>query len=217
VQVGTGTPTTLTIAYNLPTTNDLYLGSYGGFYANFSGELEEVKTYDRALTALEVSGAGLGAVTSEVDVSLQLGTASGLQGGIVNIQNVIGGSGNNILVGNGNNVLIGGSGDNLLIAGGAPSTLIGGSGQDVLIGGYTDYDVNQAALEAILSSWTSAPDYNTAVNTLTDPDNPILNPAAVHSNGGPNTLLGGAGLDLFFAGVNAVTDQTNGEVLFTIT
>src|SRR5262249_21866518 len=99
--------------------------------------------------ALRIDGGGgtntldYSAVADPVYVNLQTFVASGLRGDIAHIQNVIGGSGNDILVGNGNNVLTGGGGNDLLIAGSSPSTLIGGAGNDILIGGSTDYDTDQ--------------------------------------------------------------------------
>jgi len=50
VEVGSGTVTTKSIAYN---ANDLYIGSYGsGFY--WKGIIDEVKIYNRALDAIEI-------------------------------------------------------------------------------------------------------------------------------------------------------------------
>jgi hypothetical protein len=103
------------------------------------------------------------------------GLASGIGGGVRNIQNVIGSlSANNMLTGNTQSavggILIGGNGHDLLTAGlgrsilvaeGGTSTLIGGGADDILIGGYTNYDhrltasqaVNTAAWLAILAEW----------------------------------------------------------------
>ena len=63
VQVGSGTPTTISIGYGLPTTNDLFIGSYnsgvaGGTFppgfVNFPGAVDEVEIFGRALTAAEI-------------------------------------------------------------------------------------------------------------------------------------------------------------------
>jgi hypothetical protein len=103
------------------------------------------------------------------------GLATGVAGGVRNIQNVIGSlMANNTLTGNTQSlvsgILIGGNGHDLLTAGlgrsilvaeGGTSTLIGGGADDILIGGYTDYDhrqtalqaVNEAAWMAILAEW----------------------------------------------------------------
>ena len=79
-------------------------------------------------------------------------------------------------------------GSDLLIEGANyASTLNGGAGEDILIGGTTDYDINQAALRAILAEWA-----NNHTISLLDAD-------TVHSNGMANQLTGGTSTDLFFA------------------
>jgi hypothetical protein len=61
-QVGLGTPTTLTINYNMPDGNDLFIGNY--FWPGnwgFTGSIDELSIYNRALSASEIqtiSGAG---------------------------------------------------------------------------------------------------------------------------------------------------------------
>jgi hypothetical protein len=118
--------------------------------------------------------------TTSVNVNLGTGTATGT-GGVNNIQNVTGGSGDdtltgnaqaNVLIGNdgndvlkgggGNDILVGGAGNDTLTAGSGRSILIGGTGadilvggadQDILIGGSTDYDANTAALTQIMAEW----------------------------------------------------------------
>ncbi len=65
-QVGNGTPTNLRIGYGLPTTNDFFIGAYNGI-APFPGAVDEVKFYNRALTATEVQAsynAGSAGLTS---------------------------------------------------------------------------------------------------------------------------------------------------------
>jgi Concanavalin A-like lectin/glucanases superfamily/Bacterial Ig-like domain (group 3)/Domain of unknown function (DUF4214) len=66
VQVGNGSPTQLRIGYGLPTTNDFFLGAYNGSAA-FSGAIDEVKFYKRALTGTEIQAsytAGSAGLTS---------------------------------------------------------------------------------------------------------------------------------------------------------
>jgi hypothetical protein len=60
-QVGSGTPDTAPIAYGLPTSNSLIIGNYPSCsQADFSGSIDEVKVFNRALGAGEVAlGAGL--------------------------------------------------------------------------------------------------------------------------------------------------------------
>jgi Ca2+-binding RTX toxin-like protein len=107
--------------------------------------------------------------------------------GINNIQNVTGGSGNDILIGDGAaNVLIGGGGNNVLSGAGGDDSLTGGTGRDILLGGTgadvltagvgeallvgnaTSYDTNVAALSALMAEWgrTDA-NYLTRIGHLT--------------------------------------------------
>jgi concanavalin A-like lectin/glucanase superfamily protein len=69
-EVGHGTETSVQIPYGLPTTDDLYIGEFGGRYkkvcANkqhaFLGDVDEVAVWTRALTAGEVSRRSLGQI-----------------------------------------------------------------------------------------------------------------------------------------------------------
>ncbi len=90
-----------------------------------------------------------------VIVDLLLNSATGISGGVYNIQNVTGGIGNSLLVGNAQaNVLIGGSGRNILIGNGGADALTGGGADSILIGGLTTWDANMTALQAIFAVWT---------------------------------------------------------------
>src|SRR5262249_30810362 len=130
--------------------------------------------------------------TTDVTVNLPLFAATGVGYYLINIQNVTGGAGNDILVGDdASNVLDGGPGRDLLIDGGSayllnPDTLLGGGGEDILIAGFTDYDYDAAALEAIRAEWSRTDlDYATRVLNLMSGDNgrlPALSDATVHSN-----------------------------------
>jgi hypothetical protein len=162
-----------------------------------------------ALGSLTIDGGGgtntlnYSGYQGNVLVDLPLGTATGIAGGIRNIQNVRGGQGNNILVGNGGNTLIGGTGRNLLIAGPTASTLVGNSGEDILVGGTTDYDLNSLALEALMAEWSRADrSYGARVQDLLAGaglnGSTVLDVATFRSNGGNNILTGGDGLDLFY-------------------
>jgi alpha-tubulin suppressor-like RCC1 family protein len=58
VEVGTGTPHTQPIRYNLATDNDLYIGAYeesAGCRLSWKGDIDEVAIWNRALTASEVA------------------------------------------------------------------------------------------------------------------------------------------------------------------
>jgi hypothetical protein len=158
------------------------------------------------------NGLNYAAYSSTVLVDLQTGFATGVGGGIANIQNVAGGTGGgagvyNILVGNGGNILVGGDGRrNLLIAGASASTLLGGNDDDILIGGTTAYDTEAGlvSLQAIMDYWSNTTDdYGTRVaNVLSGNGVPLLDATMVSNNGGGNTLFGyngGAGeLNLYY-------------------
>ncbi len=164
--------------------------------------------------------------TTAVVVDLESGSATGVNGGaagsITNIANVRGGRGNDTLTGNGGNILIGGAGTNvltddysgtaasgrsLLIGGSGPSTLTSGSAGDIMIGGTTTFDLNDAALAAILAEWESADDYNTRFYRLEGQESGGLNGSydliwgtTVLANNHSDTLVGSTvGLDWFFA------------------
>jgi hypothetical protein len=162
------------------------------------------------------------AYSSSVLVDLQTGSATGVGGGIANIQNITGGSGGgtgvyNILVGNGGNVLTSGDGRrNLLIAGGSASTLIGGNDDDILIGGTTAYDTEAGlvSLQAIMNYWSSTTDdYGTRVaNLLSGNGVPLLGATMVTNNGGGNMLMGnhgGAGEMNLFYGLDPTLETTD--------
>jgi hypothetical protein len=163
------------------------------------------------------------AYSTSVLVDLQTGSATGVFGGVSNIQNVTGGSTGggpgiyNILVGNGGNVLTGGTGRrNLLIAGGTASTLSGGNDDDILIGGTTAYDTEPGlvSLQAIMDYWSNtADDYGTRVaNLLSASGVPLLDSTMVFNNGGGNTLTGNQGgpseLNLFY-GLDPALETTD--------
>jgi hypothetical protein len=150
------------------------------------------------VTTLDYSGH-----TGNVTVDLPLGVASLVGGGVSGIQNVVGSVGNDILVGNGGNRLTGGAYSSLLIAGPTPSTLVGQGDEDILVGGTTAYDTNLTALQAIMAEWTRTDlSYSARVNHLLSGGgkngSTVLNPSTFSTNGGHNTLNGGAGLDLFY-------------------
>jgi Ca2+-binding RTX toxin-like protein len=121
------------------------------------------------------------AILFGVRVNLELGTATGVGGGVSNVENVIGGQGNDIIVGNGqDNVLQGRAGRDILIGrggadqifGGAPSFFFG-DGDDIVVGASTVHDLNPAALEDLMREWgrtdllgTPLTQYFTRINHL---------------------------------------------------
>lgn len=136
------------------------------------------------------------------------------------------GSGAAVLLGRaGNDTLRAGSGRSVMIGGADLDRLTGGGNEDVLVDGNTIHDGNPAALDAILNEWASAADYPTRVAHLNGTLAGGLNGAA--NLGGTNVvhdalvdiLLGGAGLDLFFAklvspAIDSMSDRLPGESAF---
>jgi hypothetical protein len=111
-------------------------------------------------TAITVNGGGgvntlnYGAFSGDIKVNVPLGIATGLSGGISNIQNVFGSMGNDLIVGDsGTNALSGGTGRNIIIGGAGGDHVSGGGGDNILIGGTTNYDTNMAALNDFLTEW----------------------------------------------------------------
>src|SRR5262249_49611771 len=134
-------------------------GSAPPFPSDFmDGQLDEVRIFNRSLSAAEVqglysgSGTGLLGGGQGVTVNLPLGTATGLRG-VANITNVTGSAGNDVLVGTGGGALSGGAGRDLLIGGSGINRLDGGAGEDILIAGATAYDLDAAALAAVMAEW----------------------------------------------------------------
>jgi 2',3'-cyclic-nucleotide 2'-phosphodiesterase (5'-nucleotidase family) len=118
-----------------------------------------------------------------------------------------GGDGKDHLEGGGGwNVLLGGAGDDhieggglgdVLIGGTGADHLIGGCGDDILIGGTTDYDLDHAALAAILQKWNAGGvDFNARVASLQDPSFAYrLTSATVNDDGARDQLKRGKGRD----------------------
>lgn len=143
--------------------------------------------------------------SDDVYVNLTTGEATGALY-VGNIQDVTGGSGNDVLVGDdSSNVLDGGLSFDLLVAGGAnywgnPDTLIGGSGDDVLIAGFTAYDWDAGSLRFLRDLWAGPANYADRAAELAlylTPDTVFYNYGA-----GGNILTGGSGMDLFFGSLD---------------
>ncbi len=180
-----------------------------------------------AITPLTIVG-GTGSNTLDyssyntgVSVNLELGTATDLAG-IANIQNVIGGSGNDTLTA--------GADRSILIGGGGADQLFAGSGESILIGGTTDFTqplVDVAALDAIFQEWSRtdlgfddrASDLMTGSNSLgiaaknVVAGMPILlDSTTVHDDLASNILTGGTGRDWYFIGAgDLITNLKAGD------
>ena len=136
--------------------------------------------------------------------------ATGVDGGVTNIQNVTGSNGNSMLVGDASaNVLLGGTGRNILIGDGGADSITGGGGDNILIGDSTIWDANLTALQAIFAEWTRTDlSFEQRLAHLISEGNNdgrlngsyVLNKKTVISDGAIDTLLGGdsSALDWFF-------------------
>lgn len=169
--------------------------------------------------------------TQTVSPNLKFKLASGAA-----IENVTGGSGNDILIGNGldnvlnggtgNDVLVGlgghdtlmagGTGRNILIGGDGADHLIGAAGDDLLIGGNYVNQTNVASIIAIRNEWTSSSDYNTRVGHLTTTNGGLngstrLSASTVTDDGAADVLTGNGGLDWFWGNAAEVSALLAGE------
>jgi hypothetical protein len=161
------------------------------------------------------------AYTTPVTVNLAAGTATGVGGGIANIQDVRGSQGGNTLTGDAQgNILIGGagadtitggSGRSILIGDKGPDTITAGTGDTILIGGFTDFDsssiAHDLALESILAEWQSSNSYAIRISHIKsggglNGSNRFVFGVTVHDDGSANTLIGSVGNDWFFKGVH---------------
>jgi RTX calcium-binding nonapeptide repeat (4 copies) len=156
------------------------------------------------------------AFTSNVTVDLTAGAATGTAG-VLNFENVAGGSGddllrgtaganvlegnggNDILIGNdGNDTLLGGAGRDLLIGGMGSDRLEGGEDDDILIAGPTAHDLNDSALRDQQGGWTRADlDYDARLALLAagvGPSLSRLDNTTVFPDGAIDDLLGQDGL-----------------------
>jgi hypothetical protein len=178
--MGPNTATT----WNIIGTNS---GNLGGGPINFSGVQNLVggtggNTFvfsdGKGVTGSIDGGSGnntldYSAYKTDVRVNLQKGTATGVAGGVKNIQNVTGGAGNDLILGGsqsgvlragaGNDILVGGAGGNTLYGGSGYDILIGGRGKntiwagsnfDLMIAGFTAYDNNETALRSLMAEWS---------------------------------------------------------------
>jgi hypothetical protein len=158
-------------------------------------------------------------VNQPVSVNLATGSATGVAGAapgaVHGIQNVRGGAGIDNLTGNAlGNILIGGSssdmiaagsGRSVIIGGGGGDVIAGGSGDDILISGTTTFDNNFAALASILAEWQRTDKtYSQRISDLRGGNglngaNKLVWGSTVLDDNNADTLVGGAGLDWFFA------------------
>ena len=157
--------------------------------------------------------------TAGVRVNLALGTATRVAGGVSNIENVIGGQGDDILIGDDQaNVLNGGAGRDILVGRGGADQLLGGSDDDILIGGSTAYDLLPDRWETIMQEWgrhdlsgTWQEQYDARINDIRFGGglngSVTLGLSQVTDDGAVDVLSGSWGLDWFFMqGADTISD-----------
>jgi Ca2+-binding RTX toxin-like protein len=161
-------------------------------------------------------------VTDDVTVNLPTAAAT-YTGSVLNVEHVIGGSGNDVLIGTASNNslhgnagddilvgnagkdhLFGGLGRDVLIGGDDPDRLWGDEGEDILIGGVTAHDANILALLAVMAEWSRGDlGYTDRVTNLRVGGGlnglTVLDASTVLDDLAKDTLRGGDSLDWFFA------------------
>ncbi len=221
------------------TDNDLYtFGVATSAEADVVGEVPSHGTDTLTFSSLSADvSLKLSLTTAQVvhsnrTLSLSSGTA---------FENVIGGSGNDMLIGNslrndlrglsGNDILIGHGEDDQLLGGAGRDILIGGlgidlivgdSGDDIAIAGRTTNDNSSNALSALRSEWTSGKSYAARIaNLRAGVGNPVVSLKAtinvLNDSGEDDTLTGGTGMDWYFRAIDdAVTDLFAAETIDAI-
>jgi hypothetical protein len=142
-------------------------------------------------------------VSAAVTVNLGTGSATDVDGTVSGIEGVVGGSTSNVLTGSSRSLLIGGQG---------VSQLVGGAGDNLMLAGTTTYDLNDVALEAILTEWDRTDlDFEQRLTDLLDggpgSDNGSydINLETFVSNGHSNTITSNAaGSSWIFCMINDV-------------
>ncbi|HMC09892.1 MAG TPA: calcium-binding protein, partial [Pirellulaceae bacterium] len=130
---------------------------------------------------------------------------------------LIGGVGNNILVGgDGNDVLVARYGRNILIGGTGKDTLYGNAADDILVAGSTAHDEDDAALQAVLTEWTSGNSYEDRVDNIRNGTGAngafVLDDTTVFDDGVKDTLFGSAARDWFWIGTkDKIKDRAKNE------
>lgn len=152
------------------------------------------------------------------------------------LENVVGGSGSDLLIGNslaniltgngGNDILVGHSGNDQLNGGSGRDILIGGRGldvinggteDDILIAGLTTIDSNNDNLVQIRIAWNSGSSYATRIVRLragvgVPPVALKAKVSVLNDRGEPDQLTGGGSADWYFRALDdVITDLVAGE------
>ena len=171
---------------------------------------DEIGRFDKRDVTQIVADGKSGDDRIDVDGSVQADTL--LKGGLGDdilkgawlARNVlVGGPGNDWLYGGlKDDVLIGGRGNDVVLAG------FLGLGSDLLIGGETAYDLDNVALQNVLSRWSGPGSYHQRVTAIrVGSGAPALNASTVFDDGARDLLFGGLGRDWFFDGQDDILDD----------
>ncbi len=169
-------------------------------------------------------------VSAALNVNLLTSTASNGYGGtdtLYNIENVLGGAGNDIIIaGNVASKLFGNGGNDTLTGGAANDTLVGGAGNNIINGNggtdTVDYSAAPGAVTVNLATGTASNGYggtdmlSSIENAIGGSGNDTLIATSVGSklvgNGGSDTLTGGAGNDTLVGGSGNNVLNGNGGI-----
>ena len=154
-----------------------------------------------------------------------MGVKDGLSGGVLNFENLTGGSGNDLLIGNagvndltgnggddilvgldGIDLLTGANGRDILIGGNGSDTLDGGADDDVLVANRTTHDTNLTALLALMAELVAhrrrLRHANRSPNRWDDTRSKwhlLSQCRSIIDDGAVDVLTGGGGMDWFVA------------------
>jgi uncharacterized protein (TIGR03118 family) len=135
-----------------------------------------------------------------VTVAPNIDVVAVLDGGAGNDVLSGGAAGDVLLGGTGTDLLFGNLGRDVLIGGAGSDGLFGGGGDDILIDGTTSYDSNTASLLMIRNAWNSTDPFATRVaNLRSGAGAPKLDATTVTSDAVADLMVGGSGLDWYFA------------------
>ncbi len=161
-------------------------------------------------------------VSTPVIVNLNSKSASRIAQSVNGIENIQGGSGNDVLIGNdSNNIIYGGAGDDIImgrggddhlfgdagmdivLGGDGADVLHGGIGEDILIGNRVTFESNLDRVRTVQTEWLdlTKPILNRVNKIRQGFPNPAtgLNATTVLDDGSQDTMVGSDGIDWFFA------------------
>jgi CSLREA domain-containing protein len=179
-------------------------------------------THSFRLTDVTKLTAALCGGNDRITVASNVSVPALLLGGAGN-DRLSGGAGPSVLVGDdGADRLTGGSARDILIGGLGRDRVVGNGGDDILIGGQTTHDATFAALDALLTEWTSPRDHLARVRNLRDGTGDavrenagiFLDNQTVIDDGIRDILAGSADVDWFWSGaLDTLADRLAAELI----